>query len=75
MRKEDEGIVSYSLAELNEQRRERGRSNTRPDAPEHALDEQFWRNARVVVPARKTSIHLRVDGDVLEWFRAQARDT
>jgi uncharacterized protein (DUF4415 family) len=46
---------------------------TRPDAPEVKLDEAFWRNARVVVPPGKKSIHLRVDADVLAWFKAQGR--
>ncbi len=37
------------------------------------LDEDFWRNARLVMPpARgKRSIHLRVDEDVLDWFKGQ----
>ncbi len=30
--------------------------------------------ARVVMPPRgKSSVHLRVDTDVLEWFKAQGR--
>ena len=43
------------------------------NAPEIALDEEFWRNARVVMHPGKKSVHLRVDADVLEWFRAQGR--
>jgi uncharacterized protein (DUF4415 family) len=37
------------------------------------LDEEFWRTARVVFPrqARKVHTGLRIDGDVLAWFRAQ----
>lgn len=46
---------------------------TRPDAPAVEPDEAFWRNARVVMPPGKTSVHLRVDTDVLEWFKAQGR--
>ena len=48
---------------------------TRADAPEIELDEEFWRNARVVMPdARgKTSVHLRIDSDVLEWFKHQGK--
>jgi uncharacterized protein (DUF4415 family) len=42
-------------------------------APALAIDEEFWRNARVVVPPRKKSVHLRVDADVLAWFKAQGR--
>jgi uncharacterized protein (DUF4415 family) len=38
------------------------------------VDEDFWRNARVVMPPlNKTSVHLRLDAEVLEWFRGQGR--
>ncbi|HET7716064.1 MAG TPA: BrnA antitoxin family protein, partial [Bauldia sp.] len=39
------------------------------------LDESFWRNARVVMPAHgpKTSVHLRVDPDVFRWFKLQGK--
>jgi uncharacterized protein (DUF4415 family) len=55
--------------------RAKGATRTRPDAPVIELDERFWRAARVVMPAGtgKSSIHLRVDRDVLDWFRAQGR--
>jgi uncharacterized protein (DUF4415 family) len=46
---------------------------TRPDAKEIELEEGFWRNAQVVVPPGKKSVHLRVDADVLAWFKAQGR--
>jgi uncharacterized protein (DUF4415 family) len=41
-----------------------------PDAP--PLDEAFWREARVVFPrpVRKKHTGLRIDEDVLAWFRA-----
>jgi uncharacterized protein (DUF4415 family) len=44
-----------------------------PDAP--LLDEEFWRHARVVMPrpVRKKHTGLRIDEDVLEWFRSQGR--
>jgi uncharacterized protein (DUF4415 family) len=37
------------------------------------LDEAFWHEARVVFPsaARKRHTGLRIDEDVLAWFRAQ----
>jgi uncharacterized protein (DUF4415 family) len=42
-----------------------------PDAP--PLDEAFWREARVVFPrpVRKKHTGLRIDEDVLAWFRAR----
>ena len=40
-----------------------------PDAaPE--LDETFWKNARVVMPDNKVSMTVRLDSDVLTWFRS-----
>ncbi|MGH9452564.1 MAG: BrnA antitoxin family protein [Terriglobia bacterium] len=40
-----------------------------PDAP--ATDEEFWKNARVVWPSRKAVVTMRLDIDLLEWFRQQ----
>jgi uncharacterized protein (DUF4415 family) len=40
-----------------------------PDAaPE--LDETFWKNARVVMPDNKVLMTMRLDSDVLTWFRS-----
>ena len=40
-----------------------------PDAaPE--LDETFWKNARVVMPGNKVPMTVRLDSDVLAWFRS-----
>jgi uncharacterized protein (DUF4415 family) len=51
----------------------RGESATRHDAPEaDPVGDAFWANAVVVEPeARKSSVHLRLDPEVLAWFRAQ----
>ena len=35
------------------------------------LPEDFWDDAVVVTPPPKEAISLRVDGDVLDWFRRQ----
>jgi len=50
------------------------KTRARADAPVHPVDEDFWRNARVVMPPpNKASVHLRLDADVLDWFREQGR--
>ena len=50
------------------------RTRTRPDAPIREIDPSFWKEARVVEPApSKESVHLRLDSDVLAWFRAQGK--
>lgn len=41
------------------------------DIPE--LDEDFFRNAVIVMPTKKKAISLRVDEDVLEWFKKQGK--
>jgi uncharacterized protein (DUF4415 family) len=39
------------------------------DIPE--LDESFFKNAKVVMPKPKVPITLRVDTDVLEWYKSK----
>ena len=64
-------IVRYSLEQI-EAKLERGESQTRADAPEvGSLGEEFWRDAKVVMPRAKKAISLRIDADVLAWFKAQ----
>jgi uncharacterized protein (DUF4415 family) len=63
----------YSLREV-EALRQRGEDPTLPDAPEaESLGEDFWKSARVVMPPGKTSVHLRLDRDVVEWFKAHGK--
>ena len=62
-------IVKYTMAEI-QARRAAGEDLTREDAPEaESLGEEFWRSAKVVTPSRKTSVHLRLDSDVVDWFK------
>ncbi len=41
-----------------------------PDSQAGDLD---WARVRLILPQRKQSIHLRIDPDVLAWFRAQGK--
>lgn len=41
------------------------------DIPE--LDERFFQNARLVEPSTKEQITMRIDADVLEWFKARGK--
>jgi len=34
-------------------------------------DAQFWKGARVVLPAPKQTITIRLDSDLLQWLRRQ----
>ena len=66
-------IVRHSLKQIRAARAG-GEDQTRPDAPEAPpLDADFWKDARVVMPSGKTSVHLRLDRDVADWFRAQGK--
>ena len=39
-----------------------------------ALDEAFWKSARVVMPEQsKRQLTVRFDGDMLDWFKAQGK--
>ncbi len=48
---------------------------TPANAPEVNLDEAFWDKARIVEtrPRRKSSVHLRLDPDTLEFYRSAGR--
>jgi uncharacterized protein (DUF4415 family) len=41
------------------------------DIPE--LDEAFFRRAKVRMPAGKQLVSLRVDQDILDWFKQQGK--
>jgi uncharacterized protein (DUF4415 family) len=34
-------------------------------------DAEFWKKARVVIPAPKQTITIRLDADLLEWLRKE----
>ena len=61
----------YSLDEIQAMRA-RGESLTRSDAPERddQCDAGFWKSAVVVRPRASHSVHLRLDADVLDYFKA-----
>jgi uncharacterized protein (DUF4415 family) len=66
-------IAKYSLSEV-QALRGGGRDKTGPDAPEaESLGADFWKSARVVMPTGKTSVHLRVDRDIVEWFKTRGK--
>jgi uncharacterized protein (DUF4415 family) len=41
------------------------------DIPE--LGDGFWENAKLIQPSAKQAISLRVDSDVLQWFKAHGK--
>jgi uncharacterized protein (DUF4415 family) len=66
-------IVTHSLSQIR-RLRSQGKDETSPDAPEaESLGADFWNNARVVMPGGKTSVHLRLDSDVVDWFKENGK--
>jgi uncharacterized protein (DUF4415 family) len=70
----DEGDTRrYSLPERRAMC-SRGETQTSPDAPERGMDGTFWETAQLVRPdRRKVHTGLRIDADVLDWFKAKGR--
>lgn len=52
---------------------EQVRTGIEADPDAHPTDETFWKNAKVVMPRPKETMTIRIDADVLEWFRKQGR--
>ena len=54
--------------------RELGEDHACPDAPEaESLGEDFWKSAQVVMPRGKTSVHPRLDSNIVARFRAHGK--
>lgn len=41
------------------------------DPEAHATDAQFWKTAKVVLPTPKEIVTMRLDADLLRWFRRE----
>ena len=41
------------------------------DPDVRATDEEFWKDARAVWPVRKAAVTVRLDIDLLKWFRRE----
>ena len=41
------------------------------DIPE--LDKTFWKNAKLTMPAKKEKVTIRIDADVIEWFKSKGK--
>ena len=38
-----------------------------------ALGPEFWKNAKVVFPQPKKTVTIRIDTDVLDWFKKEGK--
>lgn len=35
--------------------------------------ESFWKDAKVIQPVKKEKLSLRLDADILDWFKSQGK--
>lgn len=45
------------------------RAGLRKDPDVHPTDEAFWAKAKLVMPRSKKTVTMRLDADLLDWFR------
>ena len=43
------------------------------DTDAQPTDETFWQNAKLVMPETKETVTIRLDSEVLKWFKAQGK--
>ena len=41
------------------------------DIPE--LGDRFWANAKMIMPITKQAVSIRLDSDILDWFKSQGK--
>jgi uncharacterized protein (DUF4415 family) len=47
------------------------RKGIESDAEARATNAEFWKDAKVIWPRSKTLVTMRLDADLLEWFRRE----
>jgi uncharacterized protein (DUF4415 family) len=47
------------------------RRSLESDTDARPTDAEFWKRARVVIPAAKQTVTIRLDADLLEWLRKE----
>jgi uncharacterized protein (DUF4415 family) len=47
------------------------RKGIESDPVAHRTDDKFWEDAKVVLPRPKAVVTMRLDADLLEWFRRE----
>lgn len=74
MMTENNDTRRYSLDELKAIRQQ-GKTETRADAPAYPVEDAFWNHARITMPHDQPKIHtgIRLDADLLTWFKGQGR--
>lgn len=63
----------YSLSEISKASDKEGQAEYGYAPEVESLGEAFWESARVILPKGKTSVHLRLDTDIVDWFKAHGK--
>ena len=77
MREKRIGKTSVKVKERTDWKRLRSQSDRQirraieNDPEAQPTDAEFWKKARVVIPAPKQTITIRLDADLLQWLRKQ----
>jgi uncharacterized protein (DUF4415 family) len=66
-------IKKASLAELRAMKARGEIGPSQGPGFSESLGPDFWADAELVMPKSKKSVHLRVDADVLTFFKAQGK--
>jgi uncharacterized protein (DUF4415 family) len=79
----EERIIRSTLGDVREDRTDWARVDAmtdeeieeaaRADPDAQPTDEEFWKHAKIITPPPRKDIHMRVDEDVLDWFKKQGR--
>jgi uncharacterized protein (DUF4415 family) len=68
----DTNIRHASLSDIRKMK-EAGKIRSNPAAPEgDSLGAEFWAKAEIVAAKKPRSVHLKLDPDVFEFFRAES---
>ncbi len=81
MSQKKERIVSYTTEELQAMQAaglvkidwEKARTHPMPDGsdPDDAMDSDDWEIVEIELPRAKQQLTLRLDADMIDWFKAQ----
>ena len=81
MSQKKERIVSYTTEQLEAMRAagldqtdwEKARNQPMPDGsdPDDAMDSDDWEIVEIELPRAKQQLTLRLDADMIDWFKAQ----
>jgi uncharacterized protein (DUF4415 family) len=69
--KKGENTMNISRKRLEEIQKIPDEAIDTSDIPE--LDDHFWETAKMVTPISPKAVSLRLDSDILNWFKSQGK--